>query len=162
MNAADRLRAAKRSQYRALSHTGIYSQTVEIFLFVSETGQRHYAGYAGERHYLRLTLEPNPSITLKQRSSNTAEGPQTDNEVLLTGAFPNQLIGLGLIVNVNGEETTGESIIRNYATPTAFRNDIETADYFRISGEIYQFIAAGQLEIDPIQSEWSLRLVRKP
>jgi hypothetical protein len=160
MNAAERVRAAKRARYQALSRAGIHSQTVYFFLFISETEPHHYAGQAGERHYWRLTLEPNPSIGLKQRLVATSDGFQPEDEVLLKGAFPTRLDGFEWTVGADGEETEGEPVTRNYTTPGDFQVDIQAADYFLVDGIVYRFRTAGPFETDSMQSEWRLRLVR--
>jgi hypothetical protein len=161
MSLPDRLRAAKRNQYAALARAGFNTRIVDFLLFVSETAPRHYAGQMGERHYVRLVLTPTPEVLLKSGLADSKYGLQADGDALLKGAFPLQLNGYEITINANGEETQGNAISKNYATPLDFRRDVEVAESFRIDGEAFAFRSVGPLQIDTMQSEWALRLIRK-
>jgi hypothetical protein len=160
MQAAENLRAGKRAQYQALEKSGINTHTVELLLFLSETGPRHYAGKSGTRQYTRLTLSPTPEVTFSRKIAATPNGFENQSDVTLKGAFPTSLSGTEVTLDSDGQQSASIPTLQNYDAPAAFRMDIEAADLFLIDGEKYRFRGHGFLNTDRMESEWTLQLVR--
>lgn len=160
MAAADDIRGGVLAKFQALEEAGLNQHTVEFFIFVSSTGGKEIAGKQGDRLFKKLTLKPNPEVVFNRREIVTQDGLQTISDVQLKGAFPETLDGLEILVNDAGEVTASSQISVSYAGPREFRLDIERTDYILINGERYTFRAGGYLNIDKLESKWSLKLLR--
>lgn len=160
MGAAYEIRAGKRAKFQALEEAGLNNHVVDLFIFVSSSGGKDYAGKQGERRYNKLTLKPNPEVTLTRREIMTQDGFVTASDAQLKGAFPDTLNGLEVVMNGDGEVTASSPISKTYTDARDFRVDIEKTDFILIDGERYAFRAGASLNVDKTESEWAMKLVK--
>jgi hypothetical protein len=160
MNAAERIRSGKRAHYAALEQAGINTHTVDCFLLLAQIGNKPYVGQSGQRRWLKLTLSPAPMVSLARQISNTPQGFSNMSDATLKGAFPESLNGSEILRDASEQLISSTPSLKNYDSPTAFRQDLEAADYFLIDGEPYHYQGDGFLNINPTESEWELHLVR--
>jgi hypothetical protein len=160
MDVHEQLRQARLLREKALDEAGFYPTAVSFDLLMSQSGERGYAGQAGDRLYWRLLVKPTPQVIFKRQVDLTVDGFIGAGDVTLKGAFPILLTGQAIFRDNSGTESSGTTVSKQYATTQAFRQDLETADRFLLDGLPYQFVGGGQLEMDAFQSEWTLRLVR--
>ncbi len=163
MGASRNIRAGKRAAYAALEKAGLNTQPVEMLILLTASDARNVRGLTGNRTYARLTLSPTPESVLNSRIVLQLGGTEWASDLTLKGAFPESLAGHEVTLDENGNTLNSVQLLKNYASPADFQQDLETAERFIVNGlSSYVLQGAGSLRINQTQSEWTLHLTRLP
>jgi hypothetical protein len=161
MGAADDIRAGKLAKYQALQDAGLNTSQVIFSVLENIEGADAVLGVKGLKTEIRYQITPNPEVTLKRRSHVSQSGSVIHSDAVMIGAFPVRIEGFEYIDG----EATGVRINSPVESPKAFRELLESAEFFLVDGEKYLFFTApgdqsGFAEVDKYQSEWRIKLVR--